>query len=482
MSELCDLVAVELRRLIGAKEISPRELLASCRARVEAVDPAVNAMVATCWERAEKEAAAAEKAVLDGEELAPLHGLPIGVKDLNMTEGVRTTQGSLLHKDDVPEEDERMVAAIRSAGGIVVGKTNTPEFGAGANTKNRVYGATGNPFDPSLTCGGSSGGAAVSLATGMVPLSTGSDFGGSLRTPAGFCGIVGYRPTPGIVADEKRGVGLSPLPVQGPMARTVADTALLLSVQAAEDRRDPYARPIDGAALRALQPVDLSSLKVAVSEDLGCAPLDDEIRKVFRARVGALRSVFGSCEDRDPDLGDVHEVFEILRGVNFIAGHGERVANHRDLLGPNVIDNTERAMKYTAADVAWAHVEQTAIYRRMLEFFEDVDVLICPACAVSPFPHEELTVTEVNGKPMDTYMRWLAMTYGLTMTTHPAAVLPCGRDHKGLPFGIQLVGRFGEDEALLRIAGALELYMAGQPELARPLPDLERLAKHPVGT
>ncbi len=475
MNELCDLEAVELRRLIGTKEVSPRELLASCRTRTEAVNPAVNAMVATCWERAEAEAAAAEKAVLAGDALGPLHGLPLGVKDLNVTEGVRTTQGSLLHKDDVPDADERMVAAVRAAGAIVVGKTNTPEFGAGANTKNRVYGATGNPFDPELTCGGSSGGAAVALAAGMVPLATGSDFGGSLRTPAGFCGVVGFRPTPGVVSDEGRGVGLSPFPVEGPMGRSVADAALLLSAQAAEDPRDPFARGLDASGLRALAPIDLAGLTVAVSEDLGCAPLDDGIRGVFRERIGQLSGLFASCGDRDPDLGPVHEVFEVLRGVNFIAAHKERLEKHRDLLGPNVIDNTERALKYGVSDVAWAHAEQTQIYRRMLAFFEDVDVLICPACSVSPFPHAQLSATEINGKPMDTYMRWLAITYGLTMTTHPVAAIPCGRDPKGLPFGIQLVGRFGEDAKLLQIAHALERFMAGRPDLARPLPDLARL-------
>ncbi len=475
MIELCDLDAVELRRLIGTKEISPRELLASCRARTEAVNPAVNAVVATCWERAETEAATAEKAVLAGAELGPLHGLPLGVKDLNETEGVRTTQGSLLHKDDVPAADQRMVAAIRAAGGIVVGKTNTPEFGAGANTKNRVFGATGNPFDPDLTCGGSSGGSAVALATGMVPLATGSDFGGSLRTPAGFCGVVGFRPTPGVVADETRGVGLSPFPVEGPMGRSVADTALLLSAQAAEDPRDPFARPLDPAGLQALAPLDLSGLTVAVSEDLGVAPLDDGIRGVFRERIGQLRGAFGTCQDRDPDLGPVHQVFEVLRGVNFIAAHKERLEKHRDLLGPNVIDNTERALKYGVSDVAWAHAEQTEIYRRTLAFFEEVDVLICPACSVSPFPHAELSVTEINGKRMDTYMRWLAITYGLTMTTHPVAAIPCGLDHKGMPFGIQLVGRYGDDTRLLRIAQAVERYLATRPELARPLPDLARL-------
>ncbi len=475
MTELCDLGAVELRLMIGAKEVSPVELLDSCIARTEAVDGTVNAMVTRDFERARETAKAAEQAVMAGQALGALHGLPIGIKDLNATEGLRTTQGSLLYKDHVPAADERMVAAVRAAGAVVLGKTNTPEFGAGANTRNRVFGATGNPFDPALTPAGSSGGSAAALATGMVPLATGSDFGGSLRTPAGFCGVVGFRPTPGTVPNETRAVGLSPLSVQGPMGRNLADAALLLSAQVDDDRRDPFARPVDPALKRAPGTVDLSRLRVAISEDLGCAPVDDGIRAVFRARIEKLAPLFGSCEARDPELGPVHQVFEILRGVNVVAAHKARLEQHRDLLGPNIIDNTERGLKYSLADVAWANVEQTRIYRRFIAFMDRVDVLICPACAVSPFPHAQLYVAEINGEKMDTYMRWLAITYGITMTTHPVALLPCGRDGRGLPFGIQVVGRYRGDAQLLRIAHSLERAMAAEPELARPLPDLEKL-------
>jgi Asp-tRNA(Asn)/Glu-tRNA(Gln) amidotransferase A subunit family amidase len=476
MTELCDFEAVELRRRIGAKEISPRELLDSCIARIEAVDPALNAVVATCLDRARDEARAAEAAVMDGAPLGPLHGLPIGIKDLNATGGLRTTYGSLLYRDNVPARDERVVAAVRAAGAIGLGKTNTPEFGAGANTTNKVYGATGNPFEPTLTCGGSSGGSAVALATGMVPLATGSDFGGSLRIPAGFCGVVGFRPTPGTVPNEIRPVGQSPLSVQGPMGRSVADAALLLSAMVADDARDPFSRPPDPALSRAPEPLDLSTLRVALSEDLGCAPVDNGIRAVFRARMAKLAPVFAACETRDPDLGRAHEVFEILRGVNFIAAHKERLERHRDLLGPNVVDNTERALGYSAADVAWAHVEQTKLYRRFLALFDEVDLLICPACSVSPFPHAQRYVAEINGQRMDTYMRWLAITYALTLTTSPVAVLPCGRDGRGLPFGIQIVGRVRSDAVLLGIARSLERVMAGDAELARPVPDPATLA------
>jgi amidase len=248
--EPCDLSAVEARRLIGTKSLSATELLDSCIARIEAVDPAVNAMVARDFERARAAGGRADEAVAAGEDLPPLHGLPIGIKDLEMTEGLRTTFGSPLFAHNIPVKDERIVASIRRAGGIVVGKTNVPEYGAGANTRNVVYGATGNPFDPTKSCAGSSGGSAVALATGMVPLCTGSDTGGSLRNPAAFCGIVGFRPTPGMVPSDVRGLGWSGLPVLGPMARTVADTSLLLSVIADDDASDPLATTVHGRAVR----------------------------------------------------------------------------------------------------------------------------------------------------------------------------------------------------------------------------------------
>jgi len=476
MTEPCDLTAVEARRLIGIKALSPVELLDSCIARIEAVDPALNAFVATCFERARDEAEAAETAVMAGDDLGPLHGLPLGVKDLSATAGLRTTYGSLLYENNVPEEDERVVAAMRGAGAIVVGKTNTPEFGAGANTKNRVYGVTGNPFDPKLTPAGSSGGSAVAVAAGMVPIASGSDFGGSLRIPAAFCGVVGFRPSPGTVPNETRPVGLAPFSVQGPMGRTVADAALLLAGQVDVDMRDPFSGIFDIDLLEPLVTTDLGCLRVAFSEDLGCTPVDDGIRAVFRERTATFRSVFAEAQDRDPDLGPVHDVLEILRGVNFLAAHKERLEKHRDLLGPNVIDNTERALQYSIADVAWAHVEQTKLYHRFLEFFNEVDVLITPAVTVGPFPHEQLYVEEINGQPMATYIRWAALTYGITMASPAAVVLPCGVDRNGLPFGIQVVGPNGSDRFVLEVAHSLERALAANPATARPLPDLAKLA------
>ncbi len=476
MTEPCDLSAVEARRLIGNKKLSPVELLDSCLKRIATVNPTLNAIIAMDQAAAKKTAEAAEKAVMQGDDLGLLHGLPIGIKDLQATAGLKTTWGSLIYKDHVPEEDEATVANLRGQGATILAKTNTPEFGAGANTKNRVYGATGNPFDPNKTCAGSSGGSAVALATGMLPLATGSDYGGSLRTPAAFCGISGFRPSPGVVPGPNRSSLLSPFSVNGPMARSIADLHLLLKAQIDLDKQDPFSSDDALRIPEELPQLDLGSLRVAISADLGCAPIDNEIRRVFQERISTFRSSFAEAQDRDPDLGPVHDVFEIQRGVYFVGAHRERLEKHRDLLGPNVIDNTERGLKWTAADIAWANVEQSKIYRRFLEFFDDADVLICPAASVTPFPHSELAVTEINGEKMPTYMRWLAITYGLTTAIPAAAVIPCGVDHAGMPFGIQVVGPNGSDALVLAVANALEEMLADNPATARPVPNISALA------
>jgi amidase len=296
LTEPCDLSAREARRLIGRRSLSPVELLESCLTRIEQVNPAVNAFVALDMPGARAAAKQAEDAVMRGDELPRLHGLPIGVKDLDETAGLRTTWGSTIYRDHVPTQDAGMVARLRSAGGLVLGKTNTPEWGLGANTRNAVYGATGNPFDPAKSCAGSSGGSAVALAANMVPLCTGSDMGGSLRNPAAFCGIVGFRPSPGLVPSEKRALGWSPLSVLGPMARNVEDLCLLLSAMASDDARDPLAYTMHGAGVRGASglfwpppQVDPAKLCVAVSEDFGQAPVERIVREAFQVRVEACK-------------------------------------------------------------------------------------------------------------------------------------------------------------------------------------------------
>ena len=475
MTEPCDLPAVKARSLIGQKRLSPVDLLASCIGRIEDVNPALNAFVACCFDRARDEAKAAETAVMRGDELGPLHGLPIGIKDIDETEGLRTTHGSLLYKDHVPNKDERIVAALRAAGAIVVGKTNTSEFAAGANTTNLVYGSTRNPFDLKRTPGGSSGGSSVAVATGMVPIATGSDAGGSLRNPAAFSGVVGFRPTPGLVPSDQRLIGYTTFYVPGPVARRVADAALLVSAMAGDDSMDPLAGPVDRAALRSPEPVDLGRLRVAVSEDLGMAPVDDRIRATFRERVERFNSVFGACGEENPDLAGAHDVFWIWRGVHFVAAHKERCEKHPEMIGDMIKGNVKVALKMTAEEIAWSRAEETRLYRNFQRFFKEFDILIAPAVAVPPFPVEEPYCTHINGKKLDRYVQWLAITYGISLTGHPAIAIPCGYEPTGTPFGIQIVGPRRADSFVLGVAAELERLFADDPELARPIPDLGNL-------
>jgi Asp-tRNA(Asn)/Glu-tRNA(Gln) amidotransferase A subunit family amidase len=474
MTEPCDLSALDARRLIGERKLSPVELLESCLKRIEKTNKAVNAIVAMDAGAARQRAAEIEQAIKRGDDIGLLGGLPIGVKDLQATAGLRTTRGSLLYKDDVPTEDEYGVANARRAGGVILAKTNTPEFGAGANTTNRVYGATGNPFDPVKTCGGSSGGSAVALALGQVSLATGSDLGGSLRTPASFCGVAGFRPSPGVVPNVDKPASLTPFSVNGPMGRTTADAHQLLRAQMGQDKRDPFSSSDNAQIPAELTGADLGTVRVAVSTDLGCAPIDRAIATLFASRIARFRHVFREAQERAPEFADVHDMFETHRCVQFVAAHRERLEKSRDLLDRNVIDNTERGLKLSLADVSRAHVEQTKLCKRVLAFFKEVDVLIAPAASVSPFPHAQLFVEEMNGEKMPTYMRWLAISYAPTTALCCAAAIPCGVDHLGMPFGIQVIGPNGSDARVLQVAHALEQVLARDKDTARPVPDVRK--------
>jgi len=477
LTEPCDLDAVEARRLIGCKRLSTAELTESCIARVLAVDPAVNAMVARDFDRARVAAATCDAAVSRGDMLGPLHGLPLGVKDLEDVAGLRTTYGSTLFRDHVPEQDDMIVQAARRAGAIVLGKTNTPEWGAGANTRNAVYGATGNPFDPTRSAAGSSGGSAAALATGMAPLATGSDMGGSLRNPAAFCGIVGFRPTPGLVPNEKRPLGWNPLPVLGPMARTVPDLCLLLSAIASGDVRDPLAstsgRRADSLATPGV--ADLAGLRVALTPDFGIAPTERHIAEVFAEKTALFSHVFARCEAASPDCTGTNEVFETLRATAALASHHDRVRNTPDAVGPNVHADVAAGLRLSALDVARAQQQQTVLYHRWLRFFDDFDVILSPSVTISPRPWSELYPASIDGTPTRTYFHWLALAYAVTTVGHPALSLPIGVDRSFMPFGLQIVGRRGGDAQVLAVAAALDRLLAGDPRTARPVPDITKL-------
>ena len=475
MNELCDLSAVHLSGMIRSKEISPAELIDNCIDRIESCDGKLNAMVTKNYERAKEEAKLAERKVLDGHNLGLLHGLPVGVKDLELTQGLRTTLGSKLYANYIPEEDQGSVAKIRAEGGILLGKTNTPEFGAGANTRNLVFGATGNPFDTLKTCGGSSGGSAVALATGMVPIATGSDYGGSLRTPASFCGVVGIRPSPGVVPAEARPVALLPFSVLGPMARSVDDAYLLLQAQSRVNRLDPFSNGADADFCKKLEPADLSNINAMITPDLGSAVMSKKYRSIFAKRAQLFSHNFKSVNYENPNFENGDNCFEILRGVNFVAAHGQRVRNNRKELSPNVLDNVDRGRQYTLEDVAVAHLQQSKISRDWINLLNRIDVVICPATATTPFLHNEWSVNEIDDIRMDTYMRWLGITYLPTMALACGVTIPCGLDHANMPFGIQVLGAPGNDSLVIAVAKSIETVLSQNSSSVRPIPNITQL-------
>lgn len=473
--DLIALPATELRRLIGARQLSPVELLDACIARIEAVNPYVNAVTATCFDRARTEARAAEAAVMAGAQLGLLHGLPLGVKDLEDTQDLLTTHGSPIYRGHIPARDNVLVARLRAAGAIVTGKTNVPEMGAGANSRNPVWGATGNPFNPNLNAGGSSGGSAAALALDMLPVCTGSDTGGSLRIPAAKCGVVGFRPSPGVVPSSRKPLGWTPISVVGPMGRTVADACLQLAATAGVSATDPLTYELDPLSFLLPQDLDLSGLRVGYTEDFGACAVDDGIRGVFREKIAAMRHLFRSCEPLALDLGEVHRCFDVLRAEAFVAGM--RSAYERDplSLGPNPRANYEMGAAMSLLDCAWAQAEQTRILARFQEAYRDVDIILAPTTPVSPFPWTQPHASHINGERQENYYRWLSLTYVTTLTTHPSISLPCGTDHAGMPFGLQIVGRFRADRQTLGVAHAMERAFAASEALRRPIPDVQRL-------
>jgi Asp-tRNA(Asn)/Glu-tRNA(Gln) amidotransferase A subunit family amidase len=460
MTGLNKLTAVALRSLIGSRDISPADVLTDCIAAIEAKNPTINAVVTTNFDQAMDIAKQAEAAVIAGNDLGPLHGLPVLIKDLAETKGLRTTFGSKCFADYVPQKDAIIVEKLKAAGAIVIGKTNTPEFGAGANTSNMVFGATGNPFNPAVTSGGSSGGSAAALACDMAPIAAGSDLGGSLRIPASFCSVVGMRPSPGMVPSGSHVSGFSPLWTDGPMARYVEDLALMLSAISGFDRRDPLSSPASVFPFEDFyQITDLAKCRVGFSTDLDVALVDDDIRAVFESRKPMIARHFRTATDVTLDMSAATEVFKILRAESLFAAYGDLVAEQGDQIGENVVSNVLDAQTYCLTQTAAADAAHTEIYRAFQLLFDDVDVLICPATAVSPFPVNDNHPAEINGQKLDGYYAWYAITWALSLVGCPIVTIPCGVDHNGMPFGIQLVGQRHDDLALTKLARAVEEIM-----------------------
>ncbi|WP_296933514.1 amidase [uncultured Marinobacter sp.] len=477
----CDLGAAQARRLLSSKQLSVVELVKSCIARAESVNPAVNALVSYNFDSLISDARDAQRKIDQGDDLGVLHGLPICIKDMVDVAGLPTTYGSELYSGNVAQTDDPMVSQLRQVGGLIMGKTNNPEWSAGGNTRNSVYGVTANPFDLTRSAAGSSGGSAVAVACGMSPLATGSDTGGSLRSPAAYSGVVGFRPSPGVVPGSGRPMALLPLSTNGPMARTVEDAALMLAAMIRPDRADPWVSVVQERSHHRpelyanLPSYDISEAKVAFTHDFGFSLTEALIADSFYEKTKKFGHLFGRFESDHPDCQGADRAFSVLRAVLFSGKVRELAKSYPDKVGPNIQDNVKEGELYSALDVADAMHLQTQLYRRWQNFFGKYDFIVCPTTTISPRDWHELYPQEIDGKKTNSYYHWLSMAYASTLAGHPSITLPAGLDRNGLPFGLQVIGRRGEDLATLSFARELETVFSGIPEMAPPKPDIERL-------
>jgi len=455
-SELCFQTASDLARRIRTREVSAREVVEAHLAQIERVNPQVNAIVTLLPERALEQADAADAALAHGEALGRLHGLPIAHKDLVRTKGIRTTFGSPIYQDFVPDADDLIVERLWHAGAITIGKTNTPEFGAGSQTFNPVFGATLNPYDTRKTCGGSSGGAAVALACGMLPIADGSDMGGSLRNPANYCNVVGLRPSAGRVPSYPAGMAWSTLSVQGPMARTVQDVALMLQAIAGPDPRAPIAIAEPAGLFAEPLERDFKGVRIAWSRDLGGLPVDPRVTTALERQRHVFTDLGCIVEDAEPDFSDADAVFKILRAWNMESGHGHELDSYRHLMKDTVIWNIEEGRRLSGPQIGWAELKRTELYQRVRAFMETYEFLVLPVSQVPPFDVRLPYVTEINGVAMETYIDWMRSCYYISATGLPAISVPCGFTLEGLPVGVQIVGRHQDEFGLLQIAHAFE--------------------------
>ena len=446
---LTSLSARDAVAALHAGEVEPRELVEAALRQIEERDGPLNALPTLCAERALTHAETVDRRLA-------LAGLPIAVKDLTDVAGVRTTYGSPIYADHVPDRSDILVERLEERGGVVLAKSNTPEFGAGAQTFNEVFDPTRNPWDTSRTCGGSSGGSAVALAARQVWLATGSDLGGSLRTPASFCSVVGLRPSPGRIARGPAEQPFDTLTVEGPMARDVADAALMLDAMAGPHPEDPLAVPPPAEPLLAVALSPQLPTRIGWSDDLGISPLEPEVRAVCRAAVDRLAAAGVEVVEAHPDLSTAPETFQALRGAGFVAALEPLYETDRDRLKPEIVGNIELGLALPPARLGEAERDRGRIVHAMAAFLRDHAILACPTACVAPFPIERRRVSEVDGVRFESYVEWLRLTSALTLTGCPVIALPCGFTAAGLPVGIQLVAPHGGEAALLRAAAAAE--------------------------
>jgi amidase len=474
VSELVESTAIEQRRLIETKEVSASELLDAHLARIDAVNPLVNAIVAFDPDLARRRARGIDEAIAAGSDPGPLAGLVTAHKDLTETADFTTTYGSPLFIGHRPAEDSLLVARMKAAGAVAVGKTNSPEFGAGSHTFNEVYGVTRNAWGLERSAGGSSGGAAVALTCRMLAIADGSDTGGSLRNPAAWGNVVGFRPTVGVVPRVRPGNAWIPISTEGPMGRTVDDVALLLAVLAAPDRRDPLYRPTDLPTR--LRPPS-RPVRVAWSETLG-VPVEASQIDVLAGTRQAMVDLGWEVVDDEPELAWASECFRVLRAWNIANGPTAQFHNRMGEIKATIQDEIRRGTALTQAEVSVAYAQLAALWRETAAFFDrSYDVLACPVTQLSPFPVDIEFPTFVAGEQMSNYIDWMAACWRITVTGCPALSLPAGFDADGLPVGVQLVTRQGADVELLRIAKALEEatdHHSRQPPVCRD-PGVDRL-------
>ena len=473
---ISEYTATDLLQLIANKDVSSFEILQLCIKQYETLNPSLNAIVETNFEDAIKCSYDIDRVSNKASNKLPFLPLPVGVKDLNDVRGLKTTYGSLLFQDNLASSDDDVVAQLRTASAIIFGKTNVPEHGFGATTTNPLQGSTGNPFDRNLSAGASTGGGASAVASGIVPLATGSDFAGSLRTPAAFCGIAGMRPSNGIVGTSRRSNIWSPFDVEGPLAKTAADCKLLLGAMAKSCSVDPFSKPVDDELLRPVRKIDLKNLNVAFSCDLGFAVMSNFYKRTFLSKIEKFTGLFASCEPGCIDLSNAYSTFMTLRSIGFLGDFGPMEKEFGAELGEVILRELELARQLSSENIAKAFLDHSQIVKNGDEFFNHVDLLITPASSVPPFKHEDKYPSEVDGKHYDGYLDWEAISWGITLTQCPAVVISCGKDENGMPFGIQIIAKQHKDAFLLDAAHSIETAFLGIEDLERPRPNLEKLA------
>jgi amidase len=460
--------ARELARLISDRSVSPVEVLDAHLAAIEAVNPKLNAIVTLVAERARDAALAAAAAVMRNEPLGPLHGLPVAIKDITLTAGIRTTFASPIYKDYVPDEDAEVVRRLKAAGAIVLAKTNTPEFAAGANTVNAVFGATRNPWNPALSAAGSSGGSAVAVATGMVPIAQGTDFGGSVRVPAAFCGIVGIRPTPGLIPAYPMPLAWDFGQTNGPMTRDAEDAALMLDAMVGFSRLTPIsvAPPWRSALAELRQRSDAKGLRAAYVSDIAGIGIDPEVDGICRGAATRLEDAGACVEQIAFDVGEGRAPYQTWRGF-WMAGQQYQRLNLIGQFGPNLKGNVEAGLKLGALDFAAAEQKRQEVFHRFRMLFERFDVLLTPTAPVTPFPVEKNYPDDINGKKLESYIDWISPTFLITLVSLPAASAPAGLSRDGLPVGMQIVAPRFEEPLILSVARLIQQRSGvGRPPLS----------------